>query len=171
MDDTHPSRTMLKPGINQNFHDVFIARYCKLENRCCNVTKTTLLKAFLQPPINRDSISKADYSTENHDENDQLNNGMLKKFRSEQKEKGSLQDVATAVSVERAAQTNLGPFPLERAGSICPDTVCFDFVAYCCKCCKMLQSLIAGWNCRNRHLEQVGQRKIWMIRTLQERLC
>ena len=47
----------------------------------------------------------------------------------------------------------------------------FDFVAYCCKCCKMLQSLIAGCNCRNRHLEQIGQRKIWMIRTLQERLC
>ena len=25
----------------------------------------------------------------------------------------------------------------------------FDFVAHCCKCCKMLQSLIAGCKCRN----------------------
>ena len=50
-----------------------------------------------------------------------------------------LQYIATAVSVETVVQTHLGPFPLERTYSICPDKVFFDFVAYCCNCCKMLQ--------------------------------
>ena len=35
----------------------------------------------------------------------------------------------------------------------------------------MLQNLNAECNCRNRHLEQIGRREIWMIRTFQERLC
>ena len=68
-------------------------------------------------------------------ESETLSYALKTSIRNRQK-KGSLQDVATGVSVETFVQTNLRPFPLERAGSISPHTVFFDFVAYRCKCCK-----------------------------------
>ena len=55
-------------------------------------------------------ISKADSSTEKHDENEQLNIDMLQKLHSEQKEKGSLQDVADAVSVETVVRQTWNHF-------------------------------------------------------------
>ena len=68
---------------------------------------------------------------------------MLKKLHSEQKEKDSLHDVATGVSIETVVQTNLGPFPLERAGSISPD----KSFRLRCKLLKMLQN-VAKLDCR-----------------------
>ena len=46
-----------------------------------------------------------------------------KKLHLELKEKRSLHDVASGVSIETVVQKNLGTFPLERVGSISPDTV------------------------------------------------
>ena len=149
-----------------------LAWCCKLENRYCNVTEPTFCKAMqavaiVATPNKFETASQKRIPAQKTTRTSSSTYALRKKNSTRsRKEKCSLHDVATAVSVETVVQTNLGPFPLERAGSICPDTVFFDFVAYCCKCCKMLQSLIAGCNCRNRNLEQIGQRKIWMISTL-----
>ena len=62
-----------------------------------------------------------------------------KKLHLELKEKRSLHDVATGVSIETVVQKNLGTFPLERVGSISPDTVFSTsllIVANVARCCK-----------------------------------